>query len=120
MGKLLEKYTKPDTTVELQLPLSGDKLKFKRPSIGEIKQLQDFSATLEGAADADVRICAKVLKMLCLEFAEESEKALQDDLTMMEAPDRAAILPFYFEMLGIDRSEIWKSISENLETTTKN
>ena len=58
--------------------------------------------------------------MLCLEFAEESEKALADDLTMMEAPDRAAILPFYFEMLGIDRNEIWKSISENLDTTTKN
>ena len=42
------------------------------------------------------------------------------DLKLMEAPDRAAILPFYFEMLGIDRNEIWKSISENLDTTTKN
>ena len=120
MGKLLEKYTKPDTTVELQLPLSGDKLKFKRPSIGEIKQLQDFSATLEGAADADVRICAKILKTLCADFVEESETELRKDLETLEAPDRAAILPFYFEMLGIDRNEIWKSISENLEKTTKN
>ena len=91
MGKLLEKYTKPETTVELQLPLSGDKLKFTRPSIGEIT-----------------------------EFADESEKTLQDDLASLEAPDRAAILPFYFEMLGINREEIWKSISQNLETTTKN
>ena len=65
MGKLLQKYTKPDTTVELVLPLSGDTLKFKRPSIGEIKQLQDFSSTLEGDPSADVRICAKVLKTLC-------------------------------------------------------
>jgi hypothetical protein len=120
MGKLLQKYTKPDTTVELVLPLSGDTLKFKRPSIGEIKQLQDFSSTLEGDPNADVRICAKVLKTLCAEFADESEKTLQDDLASLEAPDRAAILPFYFEMLGINREEIWKSISQNLETTTKN
>ena len=120
MGKLLERYTKPDTTVELVLPLSGDTLKFKRPSIGEIKQLQDFSSTLEGDSDADVKICAKVLKTLCSEFAEESEKTLKDDLVSFEAPDRAAILPFYFEMLGINRDEIWKSISQNLETTTKN
>ena len=120
MGKLLEKYTKPDTTVELQLPLSGDVLKFKRPSIGEIKQLTEFSTSLEGNPDADVRICAKVLKMLCLEFAEESEKELQEDLASLEAPDRAAILPFYFELLGINRDGIWKTISQNLETTTKN
>jgi hypothetical protein len=58
--------------------------------------------------------------MLCLEFAEESEKALQEDLASLEAPDRAAILPFYFELLGINRDEIWKTISQNLETTTKN
>ena len=58
--------------------------------------------------------------MLCLEFAEESEKELQEDLASLEAPDRAAILPFYFELLGINRDEIWKTISQNLETTTKN
>ena len=39
MGKLLERYTKPTKTVELQLPLSGDKLTFKRPTVGEIKKL---------------------------------------------------------------------------------
>ena len=120
MGKLLEKYTKPAKTVELVLPLSGDALTLKRPSVGEIKQLTEFSSTLEGDPNADVRICAKVLKTLCAEFADESEKTLQDDLASLEAPDRAAILPFYFEMLGINREEIWKSISQNLETTTKN
>ena len=120
MGKLLEKYTKPETTLEFTFPLSKDTLTFKRPSIGEIKLLQDFSSTLQGDDDADVKICAKVLKILCAEMSEESEKDLRDDLVTLEAPDRAAILPFYFEMLGIDRNEIWKSISENLETTTKN
>ena len=45
MGKLLEKYTKPETTLEFTFPLSGDSLTFKRPSIGEIKLLQDFSST---------------------------------------------------------------------------
>jgi hypothetical protein len=120
MGKLLEKYTKPDTTVELQLPLSGDTFKFKRPSIGEIKQLTDYSSTLEGETDADIRICAKVLKLLCPEMAGESENDLRKDLTELEAPDRAAILPFYFNMLGIDRDELYKTISQSLETTTKN
>ena len=120
MGKLLEKYTKPAKTVELVLPLSGDTLTLKRPSVGEIKQLTEFSSTLEGDPNADVKIGAKVLKTLCLELAEESENIIQKDLTEFEAPDRAAILPFYFELLGIDRDEIWKTISSNIETTTKN
>lgn len=120
MGKLLEKYTKPETTLELTFPLSKDTLTFKRPSIGEIKLLQEFSSTLQGDDDADIKICAKVLKVLCAEMAEESETDLRTDLKTLEAPDRASILPFYFEMLGINREEIWKTISENLETTTKN
>ena len=120
MGKLLERYTKPTKTVELQLPLSGDKLTFKRPTVGEIKKLTEFSSTLEGDSSADIKIGAKVLKNLCIELAEESERTIQQDLTELEAPDRAAILPFYFELLGIDRNEIWKSISSNLETTDKN
>lgn len=120
MGKLLDKYTKPESTVKFQFPLSRDKLTFKRPSIGEIKSLQEFSAGLKDDDKADAKISAKILKLLCVDVAQESEKSLQDDITELEAPDRAAILPFYFELLGLDKDTVWKSVSENLDTTTKN
>ena len=120
MGKLLEKYTKPETTVKFTFPLSKDTLTFKRPSIGEIKSLQEFSTGLIDDSKADAKVSAKILKLLCSELAEESEKSLQDDVTELEAPDRAAILPFYFELLGIDKDDVWKSVSANLGTTTKN
>jgi hypothetical protein len=51
---------------------------------------------------------------------DESEKAIGDDLRELEAPDKAAILPFYFELLGIERDELRRAVSESLSTTTKN
>jgi len=119
MGKLLDKYTKPETTVKFTFPLSKDTMTFKRPTIGEIKNLQEFSTGLTDDTKADAKIAAKILKLLCLDLKQESEKTLQDDVTELEAPDRAAILPFYFELLGLNKDDVWKSVSENLDTTTK-
>ena len=120
MGKLLEKYTRPAKTVEFKFPLSGDTLHFNRPSVGQIKTLQEFSSTLEGNPNGDVMMSAKLIKMLCAEFNEESEANIKKDILELEAPDRAAILPFYFELLGITKEEVWETVSRNLQTTTKN
>ena len=118
MGKLLEKYTQPEQTVEFKFPLSGDTLKFRRPSIGDIKNLQEYGATIK--EDDNVSLIAKMLKTLCLDFKEESENRLKKDLEVLEAPDRGAILPFYFELLGINRDELMDQVNRNLSTTTKN
>ena len=120
MGKLLEKYTRPEKTVEFEFPLSGDKLKFSRPSVGQIKTLQEFSATLEGDENGDAKMGAKLIKMLSPDFKEESENDIRKDIGELEAPDRGAILPFYFELLGITKEDVWESVSRNLQKTTKN
>ena len=120
MGKLLEKYTQPAKMVELKLPLSEDKLNFHRPSVGETKVLSEFSQGLEGDAKADIKLAAKILKVLCDEFKEESETELRKDLEGMEAPDRAAMVPFYFKLIGIDRDELFEKALSNLSKTTKN
>ena len=57
--------------------------------------------------------------MLVPLLKDESEKNIGDDLKELEAPDKAAILPFYFHLLGIERDELRKVVSENLSTTTK-
>jgi len=120
MGKLLDKYTQPAKNVEFKFPLSGDKLTFVRPSQSETKALGEFSSTMDTEDDeADIKMSAKLLKMLVPDFAKESEKDIRDDLKELEAPDRAAILPFYFELLGIERDELRRVVSENLSTTTK-
>jgi|3_EtaG_2_1085321.scaffolds.fasta_scaffold45905_1 hypothetical protein len=120
MGILLDKYTQPEKMVELTLPLSKDKIKFHRPSVGETKTLSEYSQGLESDDKADVKIAAKVLKILSDEFAGESETELRKDLAAMEAPDRAAIVPFYFKLIGIDRDELLDKAIANLTKTTKN
>jgi hypothetical protein len=120
MGKLLEKYTRPEKTVEFEFPLSGDKLKFNRPSVGQIKTLQEFGGALEGDLSGDVKMAAKVIKMLCVDLKEESEANIRKDIGELEAPDRGALLPFYFELLGITKEDVWESVSRNLQKTTKN
>ena len=120
MGKLLEKYTQPEKMVELKLPLSEDKLSFHRPSVGETKVLSELSQGLEGDAKAAIKLAAKILKVLCDEFKEESETELRKDLEGMEAPDRAAMVPFYFKLIGIDRDELFEKALSNLSKTTKN
>jgi len=120
MGKLLEKYTQPAKEVEFKFPLSEDKLMFVRPSQSETKALADFSSSLLDDENADIKMSAKVLKMLVPVLKDESEKAIGDDLRELEAPDKAAILPFYFELLGIERDELRRAVSESLSTTTKN
>ena len=119
MGKLLEKYTQPEQTVEFEFPLSNDKLHFRRPSVGDIKSLQDFVSSMDGDTDADLKMGAKVLKTLCIELSEESENSLKKDLATLEAPDRAAIVPFYFHLLGITKDDILDQVNRNLSTTTK-
>ena len=118
MGKLLEKYTQPEQTVEFKFPLSGDTLNFRRPSLGDIQLLQEFGQTVD---DEDTTaMLAKVLKTLCVDMSEESENRLKKDLEVLEAPDRGAILPFYFELLGINRDELMEQVNRNLSQTTKN
>jgi len=120
MGKLLDKYTQPAKEVEFKFPLSDDKLMFIRPSQSEAKVLAEFSSALNEEDDeADIKLAAKILKMLVPEFVEESEKDIKDDLELLEAPDKGAILPFYFKLLGIDRDELRDIVSENLSKTTK-
>mgnify|MGYP005816192753 CR=1 FL=1 len=118
MGKLLEKYTKPEQVVEFKFPLSNDKLRFRRPTLGDIQVITEFGQTV-GDKD-DMAMLAKMLKVLCLDFAEESETLLKKDLEQLEAPDRGALLPFYFELLGINRDELMEQVNRNLTTTTKN
>jgi len=120
MGKLLEKYTQPAKEVEFKFPLSEDKLMFVRPSQSETKALADFSSSLTDDENADIKMSAKVLKMLVPVLKDESENDIGDDLKELEAPDKAAILPFYFELLGIERDELRRAVSESLSTTTKN
>ena len=115
MGKLLTKYTRPEKTVEFKFPLSGDTLKFNRPSVGHIKTLQEFSSTLEGDENGDAKMGAKLIKMLSPDFKEESENDIRKDIGELEAPDRGAILPFYFELLGITKEDVWESVSRNLQ-----
>ena len=119
MGKLLDKYTQPAKEVEFKFPLSEDKLTFVRPSQSETKALAEFSSSLIDDENADIKMSAKVLKMLVPVLKEESEKSIGEDLAELEAPDKAAILPFYFELLGIERDELRRVVSENLSTTTK-
>ena len=119
MGKLLDKYTKPAKEVEFKFPLSEDKLTFVRPSQSETKALAEFSSSLIDDENADIKMSAKVLKMLVPVLKEESEKDIAKDLMELEAPDKAAILPFYFELLGIERDELRRVVSENLSMTTK-
>ena len=119
MGKLLEKYTQPEQTVEFEFPLSGDKLQFRRPTLGDIQLLQEYGTTLNEETD-NTSMLAKMLKTLCLDFAEESEQRLRKDLEVLEAPDRGAILPFYFELLGINKDELMEQVNRNLSQTTKN
>ena len=119
MGKLIDKYTQPEQMVEFEFPLSGDTLKFRRPSVGDIKTLQEFGSTITDPND-NVSLIAKILKTLCIDFANESENALKKDLEVLEAPDRGAILPFYFELLGINRDELMEQVNRNLSQTTKN
>ena len=120
MGKLLDKYTQPAKEVEFIFPLSEDKLTFVRPSQSETKALAEFSSSLIDDENADIKMSAKVLKMLVPVLKEESEKSIGEDLAELEAPDKAAILPFYFELLGIERDELRRAVSESLSTTTKN
>ena len=120
MGKLLDKYTQPAKEVEFIFPLSEDKLTFVRPSQSETKALAEFSSSLIDDDNADIKMSAKVLKMLVPVLKEESEKSIGEDLAELEAPDKAAILPFYFELLGIERDELRRAVSESLSTTTKN
>ena len=120
MGKLLDKYTQPAKEVEFKFPLSEDKLTFIRPSQSEARALAEFSSALDTEdIYADIKLSAKILKMLVPLLKGESEKDIVDDLKELEAPDKAAILPFYFELLGIERDELRKVVSENLSTTTK-
>jgi len=119
MGKLLDKYTQPKKTVEFEFPLSGDSLKFHRPTVGEMRTIAEYTQTLEGTNDADIRISAKILKMLCDELSEESENLMAKDIEILEAPDRGAIIPFYMELLGMDREALLKAGMENLSQTTK-
>ena len=120
MGKLLEKYTQPAKEVEFTFPLSEDKLMFARPSQSETKALAEYSSSLIDDDNADIKMSAKVLKMLVPILKDESENDIAKDLAELEAPDKAAILPFYFELLGIERDELRKAVSESLSTTTKN
>ena len=119
MGKLLDKYTQPEQTVEFEFPLSGDKLQFRRPTLGDIQLLQEFGASLDEDAE-NTAMLAKLLKTLCIEFANETEQHLRKDLESLEAPDRGALLPFYFELLGINRTELMEQVNRNLSQTTKN
>ena len=120
MGKLLEKYTQPAKEVEFTFPLSEDKLMFARPSQSEARALAEYSASLNNYdIYADIKMAAKILKMLVPELKEESEKDIADDLKELETPDKAAILPFYFTLLGIEKEELRQVVSENLSTTTK-
>ena len=120
MGKLLDKYTQPAKEVEFKFPLSEDKLTFVRPTQSETRALAEFSSALDTEdIYADIKLSAKILKMLVPLLKDESEKNLADDLKELEAPDKAAILPFYFHLLGIERDELRKVVSENLSTTTK-
>ena len=120
MGKLLDKYTQPDKTVEFNFPLSNDKLNFRRPSVGDIKNLQTFISAMDGDEDTDLKMSAKILKTLCPALSEESEAGLKKDILELEAPDRAAIVPFYFELLGITEDDILDQVNRNLSTTTRN
>ena len=120
MGKLLDKYTQPAKEVEFKFPLSEDKLTFIRPSQSEARALAEFSSALDTEdIYADIKLSAKILKMLVPLLKDESEKDIAEDLKELEAPDKAAILPFYFHLLGIERDELRKVVSENLSTTTK-
>ena len=120
MGKLLDKYTQPAKEVEFKFPLSEDTLTFVRPSQSEARALADFSSALDSNdTDADSKVAAKILKMLVPILKDESEKDIKDDIKKLEAPDKASILPFYFELLGIEREELRKVVSQNLSTTTK-
>ena len=120
IGKLLEKYTQPAKEVEFTFPLSEDKLMFARPSQSEARALAEYSASLNNNdIYADIKMAAKILKMLVPELKEESEKDIADDLKELETPDKAAILPFYFTLLGIEKEELRQVVSENLSTTTK-
>tara|TARA_Y100000310_G_scaffold305951_1_gene346669 strand:- start:2517 stop:2879 length:363 start_codon:yes stop_codon:yes gene_type:complete len=119
MGKLLDKYTQPKKTVEFKFPLSGDTLNFHRPTVGEMRSVAEFTQSLEGVTDADVKISAKVLKTLCNELSEESETMISKDIEKLEAPDRGAIIPFYMELLGMDRDQLLRAGMENLAQTTK-
>ena len=120
MGKLLDKYTQPAKEVEFKFPLSEDTLTFIRPSQSEARALAEFSSALDTEdIYADIKLSAKILKMLVPILKEESEKNIGEDLKELEAPDKAAILPFYFELLGIERDELRKVVSENLSMTTK-
>jgi hypothetical protein len=120
MGKLLEKYTQPAKEVEFKFPLSEDKLMFVRPSQSEARAIAEFSSSLvNDDIYADIKMSAKIMKMLVPEFADESEKSIADDLKELETPDKAAILPFYFKLLGIEKEELRQVVTENLSTTTK-
>ena len=119
MGKLIEKYTQPKKTVELKFPLSGDTLTLHRPSAGEMRALAEYTQGLEGATDAESKISSKILKMLCDELSEESQTELAKDIEKFEAPDRGAVLPFYMELIGLDRDQLIRAGMENLDRTTK-
>ena len=117
MGKLLEKYTQPEQMVEFNFPLSNDTLKFRRPTTGDIQVIQEFGQ--EVGDEEGLAMLAKMLKILCIDFKDESENELKKDLDKLEAPDRGALLPFYFELLGINREELMEQVNRNLTTTTK-
>jgi len=120
MGKLLDKYTQPAKEVEFKFPLSEDTLTFVRPSQSEARAMAEFSSALDSDdMQADTKMAAKILKMLVPILKDESEKDIRDDIKKLETPDKASILPFYFELLGIERDELRKVVSQNLSTTTK-
>jgi hypothetical protein len=44
---------------------------------------------------------------------------ISKDIEKLEAPDRGAIIPFYMELLGMDRDQLLRAGMENLAQTTK-
>jgi len=106
MGKLLERYTAPSDKVTLVLPVSKDKFSFNRPTRTEVDEIQKYAASHKDDKDGSPKVNAKIFKLLCDEFTDESEKNLVEDINKFAVPDQSAVFTFFMELCGIDKEEL--------------
>ena len=122
MGKLGEYYTKVDSQVELKLPLSEDVMTWHRPSEEEIRAVIKYGNSMDlEEDDSGIKMSAFILKLLCDKpaLADENQAVIEADLRKMEAPDRNEVLPFFNEMLGVNREEVSRMVSDRFGQRTR-
>ena len=106
MGKLLERYTQPSEKVTLVLPVSGDEFVFNRPTRSEVEDIQNYTTRLKDDKDGTLKINARIFKLLCPEFENESEKELADDINRFTVPDQSSIFTFFMDLCGVNKEEL--------------